>query len=114
MESSLQHVVPAGTNIGNVHPEIADTLGLSPRTRELAGTTDSTAAFNASGACEVGDAVTSLGATLVMKVVSDTPVFSPALGVYSHRLGRRWLVGGGSNSSGAVLLHYFTRAELDE
>lgn len=114
VESSLPHVVPAGTYIGNIHPEIAETLGLSPRTRVLAGTTDSTAAFVATGACEVGDAVTSLGSTLVMKVVGDEPVFSPAHGVYSHRLGRRWLVGGGSNSGGAVLLHYFTRAELDE
>ena len=112
-QSSLPHVVPAGTYVGNVRPEIAETLGLSPRTRVLASTTDSTAAFMATGACEVGDAVTSLGSPLVMKVISDKPIFSPAHGVYSHRLGGRWLAGGGSNSGGAVLLHYFTRAELD-
>lgn len=112
-ESRLPRVVPAGTCIGHVAPDVAGPLGLSPRTRVLAGTTDSTAAFIATGACEVGDAVTSLGSTLVMKVISDKPVFSPAHGVYSHRLGERWLAGGGSNSGGAVLLHYFTRAELD-
>lgn len=112
-EHSLPCVVPAGTPIGHVDAHVAATLGLSPRTRVLAGTTDSTAAFIATGAREVGDAVTSLGSTLVMKVIGDRPVFSPAHGVYSHRIGERWLVGGGSNSGGAVLLHYFTRAELD-
>lgn len=113
-EDRLPRVVPAGISIGNVAPDIANTLGLSSHTRVLAGTTDSTAAFIAAGAREVGDAVTSLGSTLVIKVISDRPVFSPAHGVYSHRLGERWLAGGGSNSGGAVLLHYFTRAELDE
>lgn len=112
-EQCLPRVVPAGTDIGRVAPRIAERLGLAPQTRVLAGTTDSTAAFIATGACEVGDAVTSLGSTLVMKVISERPVFSPAHGVYSHRLGERWLAGGGSNSGGAVLLHYFTRAELD-
>ena len=37
------------------------------------------------------------------------PVFSPEHGVYSHRLGDRWLVGGASNSGGKALLRYLQR-----
>ena len=39
-------------------------------------------------------------------------MFSPAHGVYSHRLGDRWLTGGASNSGGAVLAQYFSAEEL--
>ena len=56
--------------------------------------------------------MTSLGSTLVLKLVSDRPVFSPAHGVYSHRLGDLWLTGGASNSGGAVLAQYFSADEL--
>ena len=79
----------------------------------VAGTTDSTAAFIATGAQNPGDAVTSLGSTLVVKVLSTQPVFAPEVGVYSHRLDDRWLVGGASNSGGAVLRQFFTPAQID-
>jgi sugar (pentulose or hexulose) kinase len=44
----------------------------------------------------------------VLKVLSPTPTSSPRHGVYSQRLGDRWLVGGASNSGGAVLRGFFT------
>jgi len=78
----------------------------------MAGTTDSIAGFLATGAAEVGEAVTSLGSTLALKVVAEQPVFDPRYGVYSHRLGERWLPGGASNSGGTVLRRFFTDAEL--
>lgn len=77
-----------------------------------AGTTDSIAAFIATGASAVGDAVTSLGSTIALKIVSDKPIFAPEYGIYSHRLGDKWLAGGASNSGGAVLLQYFSRTQL--
>ena len=77
-----------------------------------AGTTDSTAAVIATGARDVGDAVTSLGSTLVMKVISDKPIFDSASGIYSQPLGSLWLVGGGSNSGGAVLRQFFTDQQM--
>jgi sugar (pentulose or hexulose) kinase len=80
----------------------------------VAGTTDSIAAFIATGACETGEAVTSLGSTLVLKLISDKPVFSSRLGVYSHRLGDSWLAGGASNSGGKVLLQYFDPARMKQ
>jgi sugar (pentulose or hexulose) kinase len=39
-------------------------------------------------------------------------VFAARYGVYSHRLGDLWLVGGASNSGGAVLRQFFTDDEL--
>jgi sugar (pentulose or hexulose) kinase len=80
-----------------------------------AGTTDSIAAFFASGARTPGDAVTSLGSTLVLKLCTRKPVSSNPHGVYSHRLDHdRWLAGGASNSGGAVLKAEFSDSELEE
>lgn len=78
----------------------------------VAGTTDGCAAFLATGATEPGDGVTSLGTTLTLKLLSDVPVFDPASGVYSHRLGERWLAGGASNTGGAALLRFFSAEEM--
>ena len=52
----------------------------------IAGTTDSIAAFVAARCTDVGDAVTSLGSSLALKLVSETRVDDSAKGVYSHRL----------------------------
>ena len=109
--SLLPDVVPAGYPLGTLTEALCKRWGMSAYTRILSGTTDSTASFIATGAGP-GEAVTSLGSTLVLKVLSDTPVFSPEHGVYSHRLGDSWLVGGASNSGGAVLQQYFSQEEI--
>ncbi len=108
----LPQPLPPATVLGTVAAGPAQRLGLSTDTLVVAGTTDSTAAFLATGARDLGDAVTSLGSTLVLKVLAAEPVFAPEYGIYSHRLGDRWLAGGASNSGGAVLLEHFSRAEL--
>ena len=54
---------------------------------------DSVAAFLAAGVREPGDAVSSLGSTLAVKLLSECRVDDGATGIYSHRLGNRWLVG---------------------
>ncbi len=110
----LPRVLMPGTPIGTIDPHLAERWGLRKETRICAGTTDSTAAFIASGAREPGEAVTSLGSTLVLKVISDKPVFAPEYGVYSQPLGEHWLVGGSSNSGGAVLRHFFRDEEMAE
>jgi sugar (pentulose or hexulose) kinase len=111
-EGVLPQVVPAGQPIGTLAPAWARRWGLSTDTRVLGGTTDSTASFLATGAGP-GEAVTALGSTLVLKIRAPAPVFHAPLGVYSHRLGQDWLVGGASNSGGAVLARYFTPAQID-
>ncbi|MBW4475210.1 MAG: FGGY-family carbohydrate kinase [Stenomitos rutilans HA7619-LM2] len=108
----LPQVIAPGTPIGPVQPEVAAHLNIPSHCRVCAGTTDSIAAFLASGATEPGDAVTSLGSTLVLKLLSRTRVENNAYGIYSHRLGDRWLVGGASNTGGAVLQQFFTPSEL--
>ncbi len=110
----LPDVVAPGSAIGTIRPELATSLGLSTDIIITAGTTDSTAAFIATGATEIGDAVTSIGSTLVMKIITPQPIFSTEYGIYSHRLGDHWLAGGASNSGGAVLLKYFTPEQLRE
>jgi sugar (pentulose or hexulose) kinase len=77
-----------------------------------AGTTDSIAAFMAAGLDQPGEAVTSLGSTLVLKLLSETRVDAPEYGVYSHRYGRLWLAGGASNAGGAVFRQYFSDQQL--
>lgn len=110
----LPRAYPAGTVVGTIQADIANLLGLAANCLVIAGTTDSVAATLASGASEPGDAVTSLGSTLVLKLISEQPLFAPEYGIYSHRLGERWLLGGASNSGGRVLLQHFSQPQLDQ
>ena len=105
-------VFPPGTAIGNITPQISKRFSLPLDCIVHTGTTDSIAAFLASGATQPGEAVTSLGSTLVLKLLSNYPVTDSRYGIYSHRLGNLWLTGGASNTGGAVLRHFFTDAEL--
>lgn len=109
----LPQVGAPGETLGQISAAVATRFGFSTNTVVTLGTTDSIAAFMAAGAGHKGQAVTSLGSTLVLKILAAKPVFSDRHGVYSHRLGSTWLVGGASNSGGAVLLQHFTRQELD-
>ena len=106
-------VSPAGNQLGRIAAPIAQRFGLSEELRIVAGTTDSIAAFIASGADRPGTAVSSLGSTLVLKLLTLRPVFSAAHGIYSHRLGASWLAGGASNSGGAVLRAHFSDEEIE-
>ena len=108
----LPRVVEPGTPIATLRPEWAKAWGVNDTVAVCAGTTDSTAAFIASGATQPGEAVTTLGSTLVLKVLSAEPVFAPEYGVYSQPLGKLWLVGGGSNSGGAVLRRFFSDEQM--
>ena len=108
----LPVVFPAGSRIGTLSRALVKRWGLPDGVEVVAGTTDSTAGFIATGAGTTGTAVTALGSTLVIKVLSDHPVFAAHYGVYSHRLGDRWLVGGASNAGGATLLKYFNLCDI--
>lgn len=110
----LPKVHQAGKKITTIDRQIASLFDLPLDLAVVAGTTDSIAAFIATGASQIGEAVTSLGSTLAIKFISDTPLFAPEHGIYSHRLGRHWLIGGASNSGGAVLLKYFTSQQLTQ
>lgn len=109
--------IAPGARLATVSRPRARYLGIYPGCMVHAGTTDSIAAFLAAGVNGSGDAVTSLGSTLVLKLLSDTRVESSDHGVYSHWFGDRWLAGGASNAGGAVLRQFFddrTLAALSE
>ena len=105
-------VLTPGTPVGTVTPANCDRLNLPADCIVRTGTTDSIAAFLASGASQPGEAVTSLGSTLVLKLLSRTKVADSTSGLYSHRLGNLWLAGGASNTGGAVLQHFFSLEQL--
>lgn len=104
--------VAPGARLATVSRPRARYLGVNPGCMVHAGTTDSIAAFLASGVTHSGDAVTSLGSTLVLKLLSDTRLESVEHGVYSHWFGERWLAGGASNAGGAVLRQFFDDRQL--
>jgi sugar (pentulose or hexulose) kinase len=104
--------IAPGARLATVSRPRARYLGVNPGCMVHAGTTDSIAAFLAAGVSQSGDAVTSLGSTLVLKLLSDTRVESTEHGVYSHWFGNRWLAGGASNAGGAVLRQFFDDRSL--
>jgi len=112
-------VLPPGAPLGRRASSSAAALQLPPHCVVAAGTTDSIAAFLAAAGSspqplQPGDAVTSLGSTLAVKLLSTSRVDSADFGIYSHRLpGGEWLVGGASNTGGAVLRSVWGGADSD-
>ena len=94
----LPRVVRPGTQVGRVSAQAAEATGLEAGTPVLAGATDGMASLIASGARNPGDANTTLGTTIVWKVLSKT---KPRLaeGTYCHRHpADLWAPGAASNS----------------
>ncbi|PIA55949.1 hypothetical protein AQUCO_00700337v1 [Aquilegia coerulea] len=110
----LPSVTAPGTSVGSLKEHVRMQFGFPEDCVVCTGTTDSIAAFLAARATETGKAVTSLGSTLAVKLLSTKRVDDARYGVYSHRLDDKWLVGGASNTGGAVLRQIFTDEQLDE
>ena len=110
----LPEVKPVGDSFGVISDESVSEFGFRKELEVIAGATDSNAAFLAAGASKVGEGVTSLGTTLVIKFLSDQPVSDAARGIYSHRIKEMWLPGGASNTGGGVLLDYFTAGQMSQ
>jgi sugar (pentulose or hexulose) kinase len=107
-----KHVHRPGKPVGVIAPRVAELYQVNRDCVICAGTTDSIAAFLAAGVDQPGQSVTSLGSTMAIKLISEKEVNSSSFGVYSHRLGDSWLVGGASNTGGSVLRQLFTDLEL--
>ena len=120
-----------GQPMGSIAPSLQEKYGLPSDCIVVGGTTDSNAAFFAAiggTRTEFGTAVTSLGSTLAMKLLSKEFCEDADRGVYSHRFPlfdtedtksdsstQAWLVGGASNVGCAVLRQEkFSNEELVE
>ncbi len=112
--SLLPRVVAAGTPLGPVSAAASEMLGLPRDAIIIAGTTDGCASFLATGADLSGEGVSALGSSLTIKLLSDRPVNEPQFGIYSHRIGGKWLAGGASNVGGKVLAAHFSAARIAE
>lgn len=98
----LPEVRRAGRPVGMVG-KAGKAFGLPETCRIHAGTTDGCASFLATGASAIGDGVTALGSTLVLKLASARPINAAQYGIYAHRVLDFWLIGGASNTGGAVI-----------
>ncbi|XP_059305711.1 D-ribulose kinase isoform X2 [Lycium ferocissimum] len=116
LSQPYSHLLPSvqhpGTKIGCMKEGIRTQFGYPKDCLICTGTTDSIAAFLAARATLPGKAVTSLGSTLAIKLLSTRRVEDARFGVYSHRLDDKWLVGGASNTGGAVLRQLFSDEQL--
>lgn len=110
--SLLPKPLPMGTPIGTIHTDLAEQFDLSTTVKIHAGTTDSIAAFLAASPIKEGNAVTSLGTTLSIKLLSPKRFDMPDLGIYSHRLANQWLVGCALKVGAGLLLKCFRGDQL--
>ncbi len=110
----LPAVVTAGEPIGRVTAECAALTGLEQGTVVVAGVSDGTAGFIASGASAVGEWNSTIGTTLVIRGISEELIKDPKGRVYCHRHPDGWwLPGGASNVGGECLAKLFPDADYD-
>lgn len=97
----LPPVVAPGVPVGSVSARAAQQTGLPQGLPVIAGATDGTAAFLASGARRPGDYNTTLGTTLVFKGISTQVCRHPDGLIYCHKLPGGWWLPGAAGNTGA-------------
>jgi len=109
----LPIVIKTGQESGTIAPRVADQFHLSRTLKIIAGATDATAAFFASGANIIGDVSSTLGTTLVIRGISDKLIKDPKGRIYCHlHPSGYWLPGGASNTGGVCLQKFFPNEDL--
>jgi xylulokinase len=113
LSQRLPRVVAVGGRVGEISTAVADEIGLPRGLAVVAGATDGTAAFVASGVHRPGDYNTTLGTTLVFKGASRQICSHPDGLIYCHKLpDGLWLPGAASNTGGEWIAHDFADADL--
>jgi len=111
----LPQITTPGLTIGAVTAQCAGETGLAPGTPVVAGVTDGTAGFLASGAVKVGDWNSTIGTTLVLRGVSTKLIKDPQGRIYCHAHPQGyWLPGGASSVGAECLTKLFHGRSLDE
>ena len=104
----LPRVAAVGSRVGEISAAAAEETGLPRGLPVVAGATDGTAAFVASGVHRPGDYNTTLGTTLVFKGASRKICGHPEGLIYCHKLPEGlWLPGAASNTGGEWIAHLF-------
>lgn len=106
----LPKVVSPGEIVGKTNQKLESETGFPENVLVISGATDSTTALIASGASEIGDIFTSLGTTLVTRVMTQELIRDPQGRVYCHIFPgkkRIFLPGGASSVGGECLSTYF-------
>ncbi len=113
--SKFPKVFRPGEKIGEVSTTASEETGLRVGTPVIAGATDGTASFLASGTKALGDWNLNLGTTLAIRGISDRLIRDPKGRLYCHRHPEGyWLPGGASNVGGEVLLQKFGEKRLSD
>ncbi|CAG7654634.1 FGGY-family carbohydrate kinase [Paenibacillus allorhizosphaerae] len=111
--SWLPKVVPPGTVLGTVAPEVAEATGLPRNVLVVTGMTDGCTSQIASGAIRPGEWSTTIGTTLVVKGVTREPIDDPLGRLYNHKHPQGfWMPGGASNTGGDWVSRDYAGADL--
>lgn len=111
----LPRLVSPGQATGTVCESAARELGLNENTVVVAGCTDGTAGFLASGASDEGHWASVLGTTLVLRGISRSIVKDPVGRVYCHRHPDGWwLPGAACTVGGECLATHFPNRDLTQ
>jgi sugar (pentulose or hexulose) kinase len=95
---AMPKIVAPGAHLGKISKAIAQELSI-PEMDIYAGMTDGCTGQISAGGTNIGSAVTTLGTTMVIKIVANKEITGP--GFYSHLLPTNtWLAGGASNLGG--------------
>lgn len=115
--SLLPQIVAPGDQVGVVSARASEQSGLNVGLPVLASASDGLASLIGSGASEPGDANTTLGTTLVWKVLA-TSVPRLGQGMYCHHLPNKLRVPGAASNTGPGSLRIedagVTAAEMDQ
>ena len=103
-ETLLPDVHQPGSEVAQVDDAAAAATGIPTGTPIMAGCTDGTAAFLASGASLPGDVNANLGTTLVVRAVATQLIKDPLGRIYCHRHPDGWWLPGGASSSGCEIV----------
>lgn len=104
-------VVRPGERVGHVCESAAAATDLPVGTPVVAGASDGTASFFASGAKQPGDWNLNIGTTIAIRGISEALIRDPQGRLYCHRHPEGgWLPGGASNVGGEALRQVFGSA----
>jgi sugar (pentulose or hexulose) kinase len=112
--SLMPEIVLPGTLVGEVTVTAGAATGLPVGTPVIAGCTDGTAGFLASGASATGDLNVTLGTTLVLKAIAAEPLIDPEGALYNHRHpGGGYLPGAASSTGCEWIERHHAGADLE-